>query len=36
VIRECRSTTFEQAASQVRGAIALANRNGSTVLASGR
>lgn len=35
-INECRSTTFAQASSQVRGAIALASRNGSTVIASGR
>jgi UrcA family protein len=36
VVSECRSTTFEQAASQVRGAVALASRNGAAMLAGGR
>ncbi len=35
-VNECRTTTFEQASSQVRGAIALASRTGSIVIASGR
>lgn len=35
-VNECRTATFEQATSQVRSAIALASRNGSIVIASGR
>lgn len=35
-VNDCRTATYAQATAQVRGAIELANRNGSTVIASGR
>jgi UrcA family protein len=35
-VNECRSATYAQANAQVRDAIALASRNGSTMVASGR